>query len=618
MTLLVTRADALLGWLAHAIGRLVGSIIWFAPRGVPWALVIAALLSLGGWRSVEDARAATATQPRPEPVGLADVVDLRATGWVATSTIVRGPFLDSSAYGAPIQRWYYLLIDPADDTVAVIARSPERLEERRTRTIVARVETDPGSVADALGELDATGLRVDPDRYLVELADRRPTVLIGDAVATPSGRGLDRPEVVLRGSFDAARPAVDGEGWEYLVSDRARAVIVRSPFAPDALPVDVWGVPATDAVRAEQAAAVPALEAALAGRRLPERRLLAEGVTPPIPEVSYLPAMLLAGLALLLVIGWLRGYPIYRRRPAPDRISTWPMLAGDEVPADLYGTDQRGPEPIIVDGAPAILALLAPGELERRSWQFALRDTAGLAPVAADASSATGVLALSSGEGPILVGLDPAPPGLRLAVGNLAHLSGARPALRLRAGDLDLVAAFDSAMDRDRAVAAIDPARLGAVREGLAPRREVARPVPAAGDRLPIPLRAAATAMVAVGAVLGIGGAIGLPDLVAGDSSALAPSLAQLAVGIGIAAVGRGVWLRRGWAEGLGFTVGWVGAAIAAFLILAAPQCGLWLAPNLAACEAIGPLGSAAALGVAIGLGYAAAAIRRYADAFIR
>ena len=81
---------------------------------------------------------------------------------------------------------------------------------------------------------------------------------------------------------------------------------------------------------------------------------------------------------------------------------------------------------------------------------------------------------------------------------------------------------------------------------------------------------------------------------------------------------GRGVWLRRDWAQEAGFTVGWVGAAVSAFLMVAAPQCGLWLAPNLAACQAMGPVGSVAAFGAAIGLGYAALASRRHASAFVR
>ena len=393
-------------------------------------------------------------------------------------------------------------------------------------------------------------------------------------------------------------------------------MIVRSPYAPDALPVDVWGIATTDRVRAQQAAQVPALQDALDGRRLPERRLLAEGLTPPLPSVSYLPAMILAALATLLATGWLVGYPLFRRAAVPARISTWPMVAGDEVLADLYGTDRRAAERIVVDGAPARLALFAPDELERRSWQFALGDSAGLAPVTRADAAAPAVLALASGEGPILVPFDPAPPDLRVAAGILVHASRARPALRVRAGGVDLVAAFASSDERDRALVAILPGRLGAERDDEPPRREVARPTPTTDDRLPVPVRTAGIVLGAVGALFVAGGALGLPDAI-GGRSVLVPALAQLAVGAGFVAVARGVLLRRGWALGVGFNVAWVGAAISAFLIVAAPQCGLWLAPNLAACEAIGPLGSAAALGAAIGLACAAVAIRRHASAFV-
>ena len=616
MTLLAGRAAALMGWLAHATGRLAGGIVWFARRGTPWAVIIAALLGTGAWRSVEEARAASAALPRPEPVGLADVVDLRATGWVGTSSIVRGPYLDSTSYGAPVQRWYYLLIDPTDDAVAMVARSADRLEERRTRTIVARVAIDPAAVASALSGLNAGSQAVDPDRYLVELADRRPTELTGDEIASPEGHGLQRSEVVLRGSFVDARPAASGPGWEYLVNDAGRSVIVRSPYAPDALPVDVWGVAATDRLRVQQAAEVPDLQAALDGRRLPERRLLAEGVTPPLRSVSYLPAMMLAVLAVILVIGWLVGYPLFRRGAVPDSISTWRMVPGDEIPADLYGTDRRASQRIVVDGAPARLALFAPDELERRSWQFALRDLAAPAPVTLGDGAAPAVLALASGEGPILVQFNPAPPGLRVASGSVVHARGARPALRLRAAGIDLVAAFSSSAERDRALVAILPDRLGAERHDEPPHRDVARPTPMSGDRLAVPVRTAGSVLAAVGALFIAGGAIGLPDAIVGRS-ALVPSLAQLAVGAGFLAVARGVLLRRGWALSVGFNVGWVGAAISAFLIVAAPQCGLWLAPNLAACEAIGPIGSVAALAAAIGLAYAALAIRRHASAFV-
>ena len=616
MNLLASRAAALVGWLAHSIGRLLGGIIWFAPRGIPWALVIAALLGVGAWRSVEDARATAATLPRPEPVGLADVVDLRAIGWVGTSSIVHGPFLDSSSYGAPVQRWYYLLIDPLDDTVAMVARSPERLEERRLRTIVARVESiQPPSRERSTGSTRARcgSTRIatwssspisDRRRSRVRRSPRRPAV----------GWSPVRWCCAARSSM--ARQAADGDGWEYLASDQGRAVVVRSPYPPDALPVDVWGVATTDRVRTQQAAAVPELQDALDGRRLPDTRLLAEGVSPPLTEISYLPAMILAALATILVIGWLVGYPVFRRGPMPDRISSWPLLAADEVTADLYGTDRRGPARIIVDGAPARLALYAPDELDRRSWQFALGETGGPAPVHRTADMPA-VLALSSGEGPILVELDPPPGDLRLASGTVVHAGGARPGLRIRTAGIDLVAAFGSVAERDRAIVAIAPDRLGSVPGDQPPHPEVERRSTPSGGDMPLPVRAAGVVLAAVGALFVAGGAIGLPDAIGGRAE-LIPSVAQLLVGIGFLAVARGVWLRRGWALGVGFNVGWIGAGISAFLIVAAPQCGLWLAPNLTACEAVGPLGSVAALAAAIGLAYAALAIRRHASAFVR
>ncbi|HEX7197227.1 MAG TPA: hypothetical protein VF364_10410 [Candidatus Limnocylindria bacterium] len=616
MSHFLTRAAALAGWLAHAMGRLFGSIVWFAPRSVPWALLVAALLALGAWQSVEAANAIVARQPRPQPAGLADVVDNRVTGWVGISSIVRGPYLDSASYGAPVQRWYYLLFDPRDASVAMVARSPERLEERRTRTIVARVESDPAAVAATLGELDAGPLRVDPERYLVELPDERPSALTGADVATPAGRGLDRREAVLRGTFGAARETVDG-AWEYLVEDGGRAVVVRSPYPPDALPVDVWGVSATDRLRAEQAAAVRELQRELGNRRLPDRRLLAEGVTPPIPEASYLPAMLLAALAAILVIGWLVGYPVFRRRSLESPVATWAIGPGDELGIDLTGSDRRGPERIVVDGAPAQLVRLPVEELERRSWQYALRDAAGLAPATTGRPAGSSALAVLSGEGPILVRLDTDVPGMDVAVGDLVHVGSARPALRLRATGIDLIAAFSSAEELDRAVAAVAPERAGELLPGRPPPARVPHPAEVDSDRLPAPVRTAAVALAVVGLLLVVGGLIGLPEAAA-EAIGLFPSLAQLSAGAGMVAVGRGVLLRRSWAQGLGFTVAWVGAAIAAFLVVAAPQCGLWLAPNLAACRAIGPLGSAAALGAAIGLGYAAFAIRRHASAFVR
>ena len=615
MTNIAIRAGALVGWFAHQVGRVLGGAVWFAPRAVPWALIVAAALGFWAWQSVEAARATSASQPRPAPVGLAEVVDARATGWVGTASIVRGPFLDSSSYGAPVQRWYYLLLDPRDDDVAMVARSPDRLEDRRTRTIVARVTIDPAAVAGAAGS-DPVG--VDPQRYLVEL-DELPAVLTGPSVSTPETlTAAEGTVVVLRAEFDTAVPSDDA--WEYVAREGGRAVIVRSPYAPDALPVDVWGVSATDAVRTRQALAVAELQAAAGQRRVPEGRLLAEGVTPPLPSVSFLPGIVLAGFAALLALGWLLGYPLVRRRPPPAGIRTWPLPIGDEIAADLYGSDRRAGDRIIVDGAPARFELLPDDELERRTWQFSLSQAGGRPRIQEPIAPSSARLALSSGQGPILVQLDPPPPGLRWAAIDVVHAAASRPGLRIRAEGVDLVAAFGSAADRDRALAAIEPSLLVEARTGAPPdpgarrRPSIRRPA----DMTPVPIRAAAICLALVGTLVLLAGGFGVVATLDDPGRALPPTLAQLAVAGGTLAIARGVWLRRDWASGIGFTISWVGAAAAAFLIVAAPQCGLWLSPNLAACEAAGPLGSAAALAAAIGLGYSALAIRRHASDFVR
>ena len=615
MTSIAMRAGALVGWLAHQIGRVLGGAVWFAPRAVPWALILAAVLGFWAWQSVEAARATSASQPRPAPVGLAEVVDARATGWVGTASIVRGPFLDSSSYGAPVQRWYYLLLDPRDADVAMVVRSPDRLEDRRSRTVVARVTIDPAAVARAAG---SDPLGVDPQRYLVEL-DEPPAVLTGPTVTTPETlTAAGGTVVVLHAEFDTAVPRDDA--WDYVAREGGRAVIVRSPYPPDALPVDVWGVPATDAVRTRQALAVPELQAAAGQRRIPDGRLLAEGVTPPLPSVSFLPAIVFAALAALLALGWLLGYPLVRRRSPPAGIRTWPLRIGDEIAADLYGSDRRAGGRVIVDGAPARFELLPDDELERRAWQFSLSQAGGRPPLQRPGAPRSARLALSSGQGPILVQLDPPPAGLRWAASDVVHAAGARAGLRIRADGVDVVAAFASAADRDRALAAIQPSLLVEGRTDAPPDPGARRPPPIRrpADTTPMPIRAAAICLAVVGALVLVAGGFGIVAAIDDPGRALPPTLAQLAVAGGTLAVARGVWLRRDWASGIGFNISWVGAAAAAFLMVAAPQCGLWLSPNLAACEAAGPLGSAAALAAAIGLGYSALAIRRHASDFVR
>ncbi|MGH2445970.1 MAG: hypothetical protein ACRDGD_08020, partial [Candidatus Limnocylindria bacterium] len=609
----IARLAALVSGLAHIVGGTLRGLLWFAPARWPWALGVALLLGLAAWQSIEGARRQEASQPRPEPVGLQAVVDGDATGWVGTSSVVRGPFLDSSAYGAPVLRYYYLLLDPADPGLAMVARSTERLEDRRSRTIVARVEADRSLVADATAALgDPAG--VNPVLHFVELPDR-PQALLSDAVATPVTLDATAGDVViLRADFGPAVAAADGDGWEYVARTDGRAVIVRSPHPPERLPVDVWGVAATDPVRVEQALAVPEMDAALDGRDAPAGRLLAEGESPPIAEISYVPAMVFGVLALILAIGWAIGYPVFSRTARlPGGVRTWPLEHGDELPAVLYGLDARGVRRVAVEAAPGRLERLPIDEIERRAWQFALHDGTA-APSGGDVGG-RGALTLSSSQGPLLVRLEPPPAGMTLAGGTLVDVRSSRPALRLRGHRLDLVAAFTDVAVRDRALAALTPDRLIAVPDLPPPAARTSTPPPMPIDASPLPVRASALVLGAVALLLVAGGGLALPGGL-GDVETLAPSLAQVAIGLSLGLIARGVWLRRDWARTVGFTVAWVGAMLSVLIAFAAPQCGLWLSPNLAACQAAGPIGVIGAVGAAIGFAYAALAIARHPRVF--
>lgn len=605
------RAAAWIGWLSFATGRLLAGIVWFAPPRIPWPLAAAGLLAVVALTGTLDGRADLAARPRPLPVALSEVVDARATGWVATSSVVLGPFAETFT-NPTIPRSYYVLLDPRDDTVAMIARSADRLEARRDRTIVVRPVSDP----TAAGRLTSAHPGAEPGLAFVELADRRPADVLATDVWEPGDGRPDATEVVLRGTFEKARPSADGDGWDYLVTRGSRGVVVRSSHPPDRLPVDVWGVPATDRIRASEIAALPAIRAAVDGRRLPERTLLAEGAAPPIPEVSFAMPIGAAILGTVLLLGWLAGYPAYRRGDVPDRLVTWPLGPAEEIAVEVSGLDTRRADRVRVTGAPGRIELLGPAELERREWQLGVAGRGGAAPAPrGSAAGGPAIPVLTSGEGPILVRLDRLS-GLRIGAGRVSAGGAPHAALRITADDLDLVLAFDDDTARERALATIDARRLAATAPGAPPSPVRHATAAAPGDGTPIPVRAAAVAIDGVGLAVIAGGIFAFVGI--GGSGDPGPGIAQVGIGAALLTVARGVAGRRGWAREVGFTVGWVGAAIAVFLVVAAPQCGLWLAPNLAACRAAGPLGAALALAAAVGLGYAALAIRRHPAAFDR
>jgi hypothetical protein len=630
---LLGRAAAALGGLAHLVESGFGLVTAALPVRVPWALVVAAVLALGAWNTLAATRAAEARLPSPQPASLRQALGGDVVGWMALQAVASPPYFDSSAYGGPVLRFYHLLTDPADPEVALVARSIDRLDQRRMRTIVVDVTVDATRVTEALAGLGDAGAETDRDRYLVEVPNARPASLARSAISDP-GDLPDAPRgVTLQGTFGASRridcaigdvACRDGAAWEYLVSGARGSVVVRSPHPPDALPVDVWGVLTTDPLRVQQALDVPAMREAVGDRRTSETQVLADGVGPPVEDVSYVPAAIMAIAAGFLILSWLVGYPVFSRARLPERVAVPRLPTGRGIDLEVDGTLRRSGRRAEVHGAPATLERLAGDELVRRTWQYAADDrapgemVAEMAPLAGGA----GRLALHSAYGPLLVTLDPAPPGTTMQVGELHRISASRPAVRLRSQGLDLTLSFPTRLQLARALAAISPEhRLPGVAEEPEPMaapqasRGAPRILSAASARVAWPAFAVLGIVITGSGLLNIARASVADD----PSGASIPAgLTLIVIGGGLIILARGLFRRRDWARSVGLNVAWVGGAMALFLATASPRCGLWLAPNLASCEAAGGVGVAAALVSAALLAVAGWELSRSGDRYRR
>lgn len=631
MSILVIRVFAVLGALAHVVGGFVRDALGFIRAGLPWAVIVAALLGLAAWASWDSTRAAEAGLPRPRPVTLGELSRAPGGEWVTLQAVVGGPYWDSSEYSPGVVRHYYVLRDPAETGVAILARSVERLEDRRLRSIAARVVRDepPLSAADA-----APGIRVSDDLFLIERVGEAPAPVLAEARSPGEVAESEAATVTLRAEFThvgaldceadprAAVACAEGALQAYVAVGEGRGVIVASPHAPHALPVELHGVPAIDPLRVEQALAQPSVAEAVAGLQHPESSLLAEGVTPPLADVTYAPAAVLALLAMLLALGWLVGYPIFARHGPIVDAAVPPLTRGAAIAVVLNGWIARRESRVRLDDAPGVIERLAPADFQRRRWQYGQTTESMLEHVerVGDLSdNPAGVLCLSSGHGPAFIDLEQAPAHVSVQPGELYRAASRRPAIRLRADGLEIVASFESAAHRLRALAEIEPGWARAIRtvvpEPMVARR--AKPSPNGGGARRITV--AAVIFAAVGAFIMAAGIVAtLRTLIAADGEAPLGGAALIVLGIGMLLVAAGVRGRRDWARSVGFNVGWIGAAVALVLAWAAQGCGLWMGPNIGTCQAAGIPASILALLAMVALAFAAWTLHRRPEHFDR
>ena len=605
----MSRLQALIGVVAHAVDRAVGALLWFVPFRVPGALLLAAMFGFLAWQQAAAANRTLATYPTPRPTTIAAILKGDVAGWLRIDGLVSGPYFDSRSYtpadqGAVV-RYYYVVRDPTGPR-ALVVRSPRQASEvGSARTLLVRIQKRPEAAqAAAAAFAREEGTSVDPERYLLEL----PSDATPDA-ASPTPRAVDPSDLraapseiaLLSGSFGPSREVSciageaacrDATAYEYLVTAGGHGVIVRSPYPPDALPVTLTGVLTPDAFRMEMALQNADLAKALDGSETLDEQLFSDGVTPPLPEVTFAPAVVLTAIAVFLLISKLVGYPIFRRRREPAAAGE-ALTPGEELRLEISGRVRGAHGTVTLDREPGTLGRLTGAQIARREWQFGGRPLAETPETpegveALDPSSTQPVL--SSGAGSLLVPLDPLAGVLRMSAGRLVTVGGSSPSLRLRAPGIDAVLGFDDEATRARALAEIDPSRPRSTAWG-APTTDRLAPATVA--------RSGADGhrpweVVLVALFYGVSGvglvAAGLIGLLPSPEprhpiAVVLPALVQSAIGSGLAFVASGIWRGHEWAREMGLNLGAAGIVAAAILAFGETTCLRPLGPTLAPCQ---------------------------------
>lgn len=234
-------------------------------RRFPASLVIAALLVVMVAQEVQRKDAAVAAMPLPERTSISALADARGQFWVTLPALISGPHADSGIYredrsvyyrvidephdaegrgfseqappgllrlpqGDGLLRYLYVLRDPLDPTMAMVALSSSDGDLVRARTVATRVVSAAGEelrlveLDDPPAELAAAGL---PTRHPGDVQEHDDVVLL-------TGRFAEgRPTSCRSAIADACS---DGVAYEYhVLDDSGGDVIVVSRHPPDAL-----------------------------------------------------------------------------------------------------------------------------------------------------------------------------------------------------------------------------------------------------------------------------------------------------------------------------------------------------------------------------------------------
>ncbi len=466
------RLLAVLGSIAYGIRQAVGSLLSFAGlRGLARFAAPALILALiaAAVISARDTAAILASRPDVTETTLSEVAAYDGEGgsiWFEFDALLADVTLETPA---DLGTFFYLARDPDDRGRGLLVRSNLNDEFVRQRVISARLVEDEAAVSAATERLGALGggYAVEGARYAEELdtgGDPEDAFIPSELSDEPDGTELLLNGRVLSPQSHAACAFDDGceredAAWLYYYADPngGDAIVLRSPHAPDAIPVRLQGLYQRDTY--DLGAVLASDWYAGLDAEVPTERAFFAGSQPPIMvPASWVPTVIFAALALLLLASQLVGYPVFEElgRVQPARN----LRPGGAIDVQITGRVAREQGSISLDGSPGAVERLTVQELALRMWRYGLlprelsrRDAEER--YLAEAAGETDRLVVHERDQSALVPIERDPSSVAVRMGRLYRVGRSAPAVHLRHGVTDAYLTARTDGDRDRVAAEI-------------------------------------------------------------------------------------------------------------------------------------------------------------------
>jgi hypothetical protein len=466
------RLLAVLGSIAYGIRQAVGSLLSFAglrdlARFAAPALIVALIAAAG--ISARDTAAILASRPDVTETTLSEVAAYDGEGgsiWFEFDALLAVVTLETPA---DLGTFFYLARDPADPASGLLVRSNLNDDFVRERVITVRLVGDEAAVSEAterLGPLGG-GYSLEGARYAEELdtgGDPEDAFLPSELSDEPDGTELLLNGRVLSPRAYAACAVDDGcEGedaaWLYYFADPngGDTIVLRSPHAPDAIPVRLQGLYQRDTY--DLGAVLASDWYADLDADVPTERAFFAGSRPPIMvPASWIPTIIFAALALLLLASHVVGYPVFaeggRVEPARE------LPPGGEIDVQITGRLAREQGSISLDRSPGAVERLTVEVMALRMWRYGLlprelsrRDAEQR--YLSQAAGETDRLVVHERDQSALVAIERDQSTVAVRIGRLYRIGRSSPAVHLRHGVTDAYLTVRTDEVRDRIAAEI-------------------------------------------------------------------------------------------------------------------------------------------------------------------